>query len=140
MLRRRKPLHTESVESEESFSSNTSSNLYQDRDSKTVLSTGWSTETIRDYFNYKSESDDNDDYIDKLVDEQIERLSKPKIVNSNTCSKIFAITFVIFVIILILFLAIILALEANDLSHPFYMHLLKLLQYFHYTLQGKLTI
>lgn len=146
MLRRRRPLQSESVESVESFTSNTSSIIYSEKNStnnnNTKITGVWDDSSIRDYFNYKSESDDgdNDDYIDKLVDEQIERLSKPKIIKSNLYVKIFAIIFVIFLILLILFLALILFLESYNLNHPLYMHLLKLLQYVHYTSKGKVVI
>jgi len=139
MLRRRKTtLHSESIESVESFKSNSSNS------NNIKINSVWDEDSVRKYFNYKSESEDdndNDDYIDKIVDEQIEKLlSKPKIIKSNIYVKIFTIIFLIFLILLILFLSSILFLEANDINHPLYMYLIKLLQYVHYTSKGKVAI
>jgi len=118
MLRRRKTtLHSKS---------NTSNNNIK-------INSVWDEDSVRKYFNYKSESEDdndndNDDYIDKIVDEQIEKLlSKPKIIKSNIYVKIFTIIFLIFLILLILFLSSILFLYSNYINHLLYIYLIKLL-------------
>jgi hypothetical protein len=111
--------------------------------------TNWKDVDVREYFNYNSDDnddDDDDDVYDKLIEKQIERLTTinrniyQKKGKTSTFLRIFTILFIGLIVVLILFLALILYLEANDLNHPFYMHLLKLLQYVHYTSKGKQVI
>lgn len=107
----------------------------------------WDDDVVREYFNYNSDDNDNNDNIyDKLIEKQIEKLTAinrniyQKKGQSSTFLRILTIVFVSFIVIVILFLALILYLEAYDLNHPFYTHLLHLLQYVHYTRKGKQTI
>ena len=146
-MRRRHQLNSR-FQSEENGNLNNNNNNNNNDDDDDDDDITWNVDSnIKEYFNYKPDNNDNDDDIyDKLIDKQIESLSRvaPRQYNNKVKSsnffKIFSIFLIIFLILLILFISLILLLEAYDLKHPFYMHLLKLLQYVHYTSKGLKSI